>query len=1577
MRSFARGVELASRVGAHGRLMNAARAMHTLARSPSCGLRADPRLAKNGGAGLLAVAAARLVEHLEKLRVGTVDESPMVAVDGGAESSRAPVDDEGDRLREERRARIVEAQPPSERDPPPSWFADRPGVAPEFCLRFVVTAAEACAAAGMNHGAIDLAVGIAEALGTADAAAAAMPIAVAAARDVADSLPDGMLEGLEKSARAALGARAEPVAALADARALASIDAAEYARRGPATRTLRRAGAEDLERNFSLFWNGIDEPESIASTRYFGAEVTLPPWKSGLLETGKPSTWKPPVGSAPLAHGDAVEAAYARAVATARTGNDAGVIAQALLELGDFEAASGHPRKAASHWSACVDQITGCYRTVTTAGASALPGDPEACLRRYGLWGCLRGAQAAARLASLGSVRRSSAVGSSAVDSVTLGNGHRIEAARISAALFAAPFASTLAHSPRAVEIVSGVRIPPAQLWDGVDAHGSDPFGFDARTSCDFATAVGELLVASGRSLEALPPLAVAEHLAAHALRDARACARVRCAQAAALAGVGRFDVGWEKIDGVLAGDSLPSTSTGPDGGVVRDESGAVVTRNPWGTPENRSRPFDVAARVTSEANKAAIERIAVGEMPDAIADAYGEEVCAELSLVRARWLVSLATPLAVWRGDDADAVTGEPIGSEGGSDGSSVDADVRDDVLARAEEILTRLAESTTKAVAEKAAAEQERIEARRAKAAEAREAREAARAEKEASEKAEREAAEQAEKEAREKAEREEEEAYEAAGPYPIAVKKPPADDPDATGAPGGGSDAENADPNAADGTGRDGNEPEDVEGSRPLHPDPDVDVDVDVDEEDVVAEEVEEGETRRVISPWLCATPSQMSILARAKASLAEVLRARNRPRAAFDEASASARELEAVGDGTPEGVTPNGAAAAKARDALRAVAHVRGSHALWLDLRAECALCLLELGHLDRCRELASSCAAASEKLGATDHVRLFEYVAARAAATAGDVDTALASYASLLREMTTPREMTDRGRDGSPPPPPSFLALVAGTTAELLLRLGDEAAAEAWLEPAIATTRAHADALGLAQSLRYPDARSVHNPVAAPLVGLLLIKSETLVRRGGEKGSLARARRCLDEAASLCGSHTAATDVRTHATIAMLRGHVARMSADATYKRSIAEASLTRALAWACSGLHDRRLIRACLLELARLHVPAAEAEAAGVGEGEPAASPDDAKATARVVACLRHAAKAAKMRDAFEHESRFIAEAASSTKWPAGLSEAVEEEEAARDAGRGHAKLDGADAAQARLAVASFVRLVGRLPAIGFFAPGSRSAREVAAATHSALADSCDAYKQRCCFAETPALPPGGDVDPPSGWDGDGAAREGSHASGKPAARVVEIGAVHAQWIEPASEPPRFARVKKSADEKSSRPVPVCLIFVVSSGDEAVAAVAGEASFELREVRAMHREVKTMRKELADAGEAGVERARLDAFLRKFAEFVEGPPPPDPKRARSRSPVPNPDPAEEAPAADEGADGADGADGAEAAGDEAAGDEAAPPMTTAEDVSLLSALEAFASPDGGYCGVNPALCAILHPALAKRRARRP
>ena len=1526
MRSLARGVELASRVGAHGRLMNAARAMHTLARSPICGVRADARLGALGGARLLSVAAARLIEHLEKLRSGTVDESPMAAVDGGA--TRAPIEDEGDRLREERTARFVESQPPREREPPPLWFHDRPGVAPEFCLRFVVTAMETCAAAGMHHRAVDLAVGITEVLGTNEAAAAALPLAVASARRVAETLPEGMLDGLEKSTRVALKTRPKPIAALADARSLACIDGETYARRGPATRTLRTASARDLERNFSLFWNGINEPD--ATGAYFGAEITLPP--SGFIDG---DVFKAPAGAAPLSHEDAVEAAYARAVSLARVDNDRDAVAQALLELGDFKAKSGDLNAAAFHWGACVDQITGCYCTVTTAGGSATPGDPEACLRTYGLWGCLRGAVAAARLAAHG--------GRGAGE---LGAGHRVEAARISAALFAAPFASTLSHSPRAKDIVGGHGLSPPELWDGVDACGSDPYRFDARIACDLSADIGDVLVASGRPLEALPALAVAEHLAAHALRDARTCARVRCAQASALSSIGRFDAAAERIAALLAGDGFPSTATGADGKIIRTESGAAVTR-PESVPAAVS--FDVSLPAGAEANKPAIECVSSGEIPDEVSELYGDEVCAELTLTRARWLTRLATPLAEWRGDTVDAVTGEPVSEPD----ASVDVNARADLLRRAENLLKGLLESTLAAAAAAAAAEQTRIDAHRAKVAEAREARETARAAKADAEKAEREANATAEKDARDQAERETEDAYEAAGPYPIPVKKPATDPTPA--ATNGGSDAENADPNTTDG----GAPTQETEGAKETEgaEEPPLDLD-DEDDEDVVAKDVEEGETKRVISAWICATPVQLSILARAHAALASVLRAQHRPRAAFDEATAAARELESVGDGAPAGVKPNGSPAVRARDALEAIAHVGGAHALWLDLRAECALCLLDLGQLEKCAEHAGATANAARRLGSVDHARLCDFVAARAAAESGDVDTACARYDAILAEMTAPQSPEG---DGSPPPTPAFLASVAGTAAELRARLGDYPAAEARLRSAADVVRSAADALGLPESLRYPDARNPHNPAVGVHVKLLRKLAEVLCRQGLSRHAEAGA--LLDEAASLRGTHTAATDARLHAEIAILRGHVARRAAvggdgfvDATH-HAAAEKALTAALRWSCApdAGHDRVLIRACLLELAATQVPDAAAEATGAKK---VASPDDAKATARLVACLKHAAKAAKMRDAFA-EAHAFADAAEGTSWPEHVAEAAAEEEEARDADRGHPKLEGADAPKARLVVRSFVRLVGRLPAIGLFAPGSDLARSRAAAVHSALIESCDAYKTQCCFEETPALPPADGVEP-----------AGVPEEGAPPPRVVESGTVAAQWHEPTSEPPGFRRKKSDAGKR-----PVSLVFVVDSGDEAVAAVAGEVSFDVKEVREMQRAVKVMRKELVDAGEGGVAKERADAFLKRFAEFIEGPAPPDPKRSRGRVSTPMPEDGGkgdgEEDANDEGGDppGDEPPVDEEAAGDET---QQPPAMTTEEDAALFSALEAFVSPDGGFVGVNPALCALLHPALAKR-----
>jgi len=176
---------------------------------------------------------------------------------------------------------------------------------------------------------------------------------------------------------------------------------------------------------------------------------------------------------------------------------------QGLLELGDVKAREGDMHGAVAEWGACLDELSGCYHTVETAGASCLPPDPESRLRSFGLWGCMRGAAAAARLSVYGGVNAG-----------MLGLGQRLEAARCSAALLAAPFCSSIAHPQRALDLVGLAGNPPLEVWNEVELSGSDMYRFDAATMCALATAVGQTVAAAGRPLEALPALAVAEHLA-------------------------------------------------------------------------------------------------------------------------------------------------------------------------------------------------------------------------------------------------------------------------------------------------------------------------------------------------------------------------------------------------------------------------------------------------------------------------------------------------------------------------------------------------------------------------------------------------------------------------------------------------------------------------------------------------------------------------------------------------------------------------------------------------------------------------------------------------------------------------------------------------------------------------------------------------------------------------------------------------------------------------------------------------------------------------------------------------------
>ena len=72
-----------------------------------------------------------------------------------------------------------------------------------------------------------------------------------------------------------------------------------------------------------------------------------------------------------------VGVAYGDAAATAKTHNDRETLCQSLLELGDVRAREGDVAGAVQDWSDCLDELTGCYKTIETAGCASLPPDAE------------------------------------------------------------------------------------------------------------------------------------------------------------------------------------------------------------------------------------------------------------------------------------------------------------------------------------------------------------------------------------------------------------------------------------------------------------------------------------------------------------------------------------------------------------------------------------------------------------------------------------------------------------------------------------------------------------------------------------------------------------------------------------------------------------------------------------------------------------------------------------------------------------------------------------------------------------------------------------------------------------------------------------------------------------------------------------------------------------------------------------------------------------------------------------------------------------------------------------------------
>ena len=1093
-----RGVELGARAGCHHTIAAATRALYDLARSPVLGHEADARFAKGGGARYLAVAGGRVLEHLRRLKedaentarcarerdretdlcaseepdddesapltskglfpetraVFRKDSDPtsdLVSVAGGARVSplAAAAAREKARRRASKKALAPENADSNARHAFKSlavafasenkpafldggvtvWFASRPGIGIETLVRFVELAIEICVAAGFHRRASNLALELCDVVGTARVALDVLPKTLPSLR---------LCEAEDKE--------------VGPARA----DAAESA--------LRRARAE--------------VPEHVATLRAARASLFPPDDPSGA------GTKAPAEPRAVASRAKQTVSLYRAATRAASAAGDRPTASQAQLELGDALCAAGELEEATRAWGSCLDGVVGRYDVAFDASGggcrSLLPSTPEATLGMFGLRGCLRAANAAARLATR-AVRkpfRAADVHESADDAddddadvkhrtSALGVGARVEIARVASRFLEAASRASLGdarffgggfcgfNEPDAASAASASPGPETDVsWetigDGV-VDGWDAFLFDARATCDDALAVSDLLLRAGRAPESAAAASLAEALAARRLRDFRRVVDARLKRSAAMADIGALGVSAALLLTAVEGTDLPSIAGGaagrtlappPPRGVPAEngedgEDADATPTSPPGPPR-----FADDEPLWSARNARAASYVATVSVAEAVSAAYGEPLAEAVELARARWLLAAAAAAAPKaRGVDVetDAVFFAAAGSasdaaapggEGGGGGdadssetSSYDPGGRDDALASAKSTLLSVLDRARGAIEAAAARAQEEVDAA------------AARVDEEA-------AAARARREARDAAAKARREAREAAD-----AKK---------AFDGDWSDAE---------PDEDAEKPPDDDEETRKASDTEADAETDASSPNEKTKDFEPCAPEKGAHEWLMASPEQLALLLDASLLLSQCLRLRRDVAGARRVACEAAEKADALAAGFPNGERAANAArvaarvGASRRVALR-VASVEAGVSLGLDSAAV--------------RAEANAALRVANAFGDEDAARRLRFAAARAAAAGGDARAAESALESLLVECAPNARLGAgglvalRGPRCSPAAPPasaSLFAAVARRLARLKQRRGDHAGAARALAPAAAAAGRAAAARG--------------------------------------------------------------------------------------------------------------------------------------------------------------------------------------------------------------------------------------------------------------------------------------------------------------------------------------------------------------------------------------------------------------------------------------------------------------------------------------------------------------------------------
>lgn len=199
---------------------------------------------------------------------------------------------------------------------------------------------------------------------------------------------------------------------------------------------------------------------------------------------------------------------------------------------------------------------------------------------------------------------------------------------------------SSLSHPQRAVDTAS---YTPAALAEGCNLF-RDAHALNMPDLLEGAETVARVLARAGRPLAALPVLSIWEWAACRVARSLTQTLRCRVARVHSLCSLGLLREACAVAGTLMQGRGLPDPDTDRD---------AVFP----GVPADAACPdLSAALHPGAAENRAAVNYLMCGELPEAVADAYGPWLCAQVALARVKVLSALAAVPYCWDGLDPAA---------------------------------------------------------------------------------------------------------------------------------------------------------------------------------------------------------------------------------------------------------------------------------------------------------------------------------------------------------------------------------------------------------------------------------------------------------------------------------------------------------------------------------------------------------------------------------------------------------------------------------------------------------------------------------------------------------------------------------------------------------------------------------------------------------------------------------------------------------------------------------------------------------------------------------------------------------